>query len=183
MARLAVNEPVKDFHGAALKGCDECADFSGDRLTSRWAAWAPWTVDQCQRAHRAGAWPSKPRDPMDVRGLDDPPALLRLDTLDKEIAERPYSASSTPRPLFIDFEEHVRVLRGIRPQAGLHPPLTVISPLRPTRTERADSRAQAWLSSVLDGSELSAVLMGRGRARPVVVVPMRHVQSAGIPRD
>src|SRR6201999_4414116 len=23
---LAVDEPVKDFHGAALKGCDECAD-------------------------------------------------------------------------------------------------------------------------------------------------------------
>ena len=26
---LAVDEPVKDFHGAALKGCDECADFLG----------------------------------------------------------------------------------------------------------------------------------------------------------
>ncbi|HXQ60365.1 MAG TPA: Coenzyme F420 hydrogenase/dehydrogenase, beta subunit C-terminal domain, partial [Acidimicrobiales bacterium] len=26
---VAVDEPVKDFHGAALKGCDECADFLG----------------------------------------------------------------------------------------------------------------------------------------------------------
>ena len=24
-----VDEPIKDFHGAALKGCDECADFLG----------------------------------------------------------------------------------------------------------------------------------------------------------
>jgi len=24
-----VSEPVRDFHGAALKGCDECADFLG----------------------------------------------------------------------------------------------------------------------------------------------------------
>src|SRR3712207_8734893 len=22
-------EPIRDFHGAALKGCDECADFMG----------------------------------------------------------------------------------------------------------------------------------------------------------
>ena len=27
--KVAVDEPVKDFHGAALKGCDECADFLG----------------------------------------------------------------------------------------------------------------------------------------------------------
>src|SRR6202034_1012154 len=26
---IAVDEPVKDFHGAALKGLDECADFLG----------------------------------------------------------------------------------------------------------------------------------------------------------
>jgi len=26
---LAVDEPIKNFHGAALKGCDECADFLG----------------------------------------------------------------------------------------------------------------------------------------------------------
>lgn len=27
--REMVREPIKDFHGAALKGCDECADFLG----------------------------------------------------------------------------------------------------------------------------------------------------------
>ncbi len=27
--QVLVEEPVKDFHGAALKGCDECADFLG----------------------------------------------------------------------------------------------------------------------------------------------------------
>ena len=32
------DEPVKDFHGAALKGCDECADFLGVPATSPSAA-------------------------------------------------------------------------------------------------------------------------------------------------
>ena len=27
--QVLVDEPVRDFHGAALKGCDECADFLG----------------------------------------------------------------------------------------------------------------------------------------------------------
>ena len=26
-----LEEPIRDFHGAALKGCDECADFLGRR--------------------------------------------------------------------------------------------------------------------------------------------------------
>jgi coenzyme F420 hydrogenase subunit beta len=32
-------EPIRDFYGAALKCCDECADFSWDtRRTSPWGA-------------------------------------------------------------------------------------------------------------------------------------------------
>jgi len=37
---LAVDEPVKDFHGAALKAVTVC-DFLGRSATFRWAASAP----------------------------------------------------------------------------------------------------------------------------------------------
>ena len=40
---VAVDEPVKNFHGAALKGCDECADFLGRVPTCRSGASGRWT--------------------------------------------------------------------------------------------------------------------------------------------
>jgi coenzyme F420 hydrogenase subunit beta len=53
------------------------------------------------------------RSKLDVRGLDDPAALVRLDTLDKKIANRTLQRKLDPdAPLFIDFEEHVRAYEG-----------------------------------------------------------------------
>jgi coenzyme F420 hydrogenase subunit beta len=50
---------------------------------------------------------------LDVRGLDDPAALLRLDALDKKIAGRTLQRKLDPdAPLFIDFVEHVRSYEG-----------------------------------------------------------------------
>jgi coenzyme F420 hydrogenase subunit beta len=50
---------------------------------------------------------------LDVRDLDDPAALLRLDVLDKKIAGRSLQRKLDPdAPLFIDFEEHVRNYEG-----------------------------------------------------------------------
>ena len=113
---VAVDEPVKDFHGAALKGCDECADFLGRsadivcgqrRVDER--------LDQpASCVPSAAGWHSRPaRSKLDVRGLDDPAALLRLDALDKQIAGRSLQRKLDPdAPLFIDFEEHVRAYEG-----------------------------------------------------------------------
>ena len=53
------------------------------------------------------------RAKLDVRGLDDPAALLRLDALDKKIADRSLQRKLDPdAPLFIDYEEHVRLYEG-----------------------------------------------------------------------
>ena len=53
------------------------------------------------------------RPKLDVRTLDDPDALIRLDNLDKRIAlkalERPLDPNG---PLFIDYEDHVRNYEG-----------------------------------------------------------------------
>lgn len=50
----------------------------------------------------------RPRGRLDIRGLDDPAALERLDTLDKRIAKRSLARKLDPDgPLFIDYAEHV----------------------------------------------------------------------------
>ncbi len=112
---LAVDEPVKDFHGAALKGCDECADFLGrsaDISVGSVGSMSGWT-SVLVRTERGRLAFQAARSRLDVRGLDDPAALLRLDALDKKIAERNLQRKLDPdAPLFIDFEEHVRAYSG-----------------------------------------------------------------------
>ncbi len=112
---VAVDEPVKDFHGAALKGCDECADFLGrsaDLSVGSVGSMDGWTsiLVRTERGRQAfGA----ARAMLDVRDLDDPAALLRLDRLDKRIAERSLRRRFDPdAPLFIDYEDHVRHYQG-----------------------------------------------------------------------
>jgi coenzyme F420 hydrogenase subunit beta len=112
---LAVDEPVKDFHGAALKGCDECADFLGrsaDISVGSVGSMTGWT-SVLIRTERGRLAFQAARAKLDVRGLDDPAALLRLDALDKKIANRSLQRKLDPdAPLFIDFEEHVRAYDG-----------------------------------------------------------------------
>jgi coenzyme F420 hydrogenase subunit beta len=112
---LAVDEPVKDFHGAALKGCDECADFLGrsaDISVGSVGSMDGWT-SVLIRTERGRLAFQAARAKLDVRGLDDPAALLRLDALDKKIANRSLPRKLDPdAPLFIDFDEHVRTYDG-----------------------------------------------------------------------
>ncbi len=109
--QLAVDEPIKDFHGAALKGCDECADFLGrsaDLSVGSVGSMDGWTT-VLVRSERGKAAFSRARSKLDLRDLDDPDALLRLDSLDKKIAKRSLKRDLDPdAPLFIDYEEHLR---------------------------------------------------------------------------
>jgi coenzyme F420 hydrogenase subunit beta len=113
--RVAVDEPIKDFHGAALKGCDECADFLGRGADlsigsvgsmSGWSSLLIRTEAGLNAFHRA-------RGRLDVRDLDDPEALVKLDKLDKRVAERSLKRKLDPdAPLFIDFAEHLDAYSG-----------------------------------------------------------------------
>jgi len=109
--QLAVDEPVKNFHGTALKGCDECADFLGrsaDISMGSVGSMAGWT-SAIIRTERGLAAFERARSKLDVRTLDDPDALVRLDNLDKRIAFRSLERTFDPdAPLFIDYEDHVR---------------------------------------------------------------------------
>ena len=113
--QLAVNETVKNFHGTALKGCDECADFLGrsaDISMGSVGSMNGWT-SVIIRTERGLAAFERARSKLDLRTLDDPDALVRLDNLDKRIAfrslERPFDPDG---PLFVDYEDHVRDYAG-----------------------------------------------------------------------
>jgi len=109
--QLAVDESVKNFHNTALKGCDECADFLGrsaDISMGSVGSMTGWT-STIIRTERGLLAFEKARPKLDVRGLDDPEALVRLDNLDKRIAFRSLQRPFDPdAPLFIDYEDHVR---------------------------------------------------------------------------
>jgi coenzyme F420 hydrogenase subunit beta len=113
--RVAVDEPIKDFHGAALKGCDECADFLGrsaDISIGSVGSLAGWSSVLIRTEAGQQAF-QRARGRLDVRDLDDPPALEKLDRLDKRVAERSLQRKLDPDgPLFIDYAEHLGAYRG-----------------------------------------------------------------------
>ncbi len=107
---VAVDEPIKNFHGAALKGCDECADFLGrsaDLSVGSVGAMDGWSslLVRSERGRRAV---DNARGRLDLRELDNPGALVKLDSFDKRVAIDSLRRTFDPdAPLFIDFEEHV----------------------------------------------------------------------------
>ena len=107
---IAVDEPIKNFHGAALKGCDECADFLGrgaDLSVGSVGSMDGWSsvLVRTERGRRAL---DNARGRLDFRELDNPEALVKLDAFDKRIAfdslRRPFDPDA---PLFIDYVDHV----------------------------------------------------------------------------
>ena len=105
-----VAEPVRDFHGAALKGCDECADFLGraaDISVGSVGSADGWS-SVLVRSQAGRAAFDRVRGRLELRDLDRVEALHKLDALDKKVAlaslERPFDPDA---PLFIDYEEHV----------------------------------------------------------------------------
>ena len=112
---LAVDEPIKNFHGAALKGCDECADFLGrsaDLSVGSVGSMDGWSsvLVRTERGRRAL---DNARGRLDFRELDNPEALVKLDNFDKRIAFDSLRREFDPdAPLFIDYAEHVSSYEG-----------------------------------------------------------------------
>jgi coenzyme F420 hydrogenase subunit beta len=123
--QIAVDEPIKDFHGAALKGCDECADFLGraaDLSVGSVGAPEGWSsvLVRSEAGRRAVA---RARGQLDLRPLDDRAALLRLDALDKRIAQQSLQRKLDPdAPLFIEFTEHLSNYEGTDRALVVHSP-------------------------------------------------------------
>jgi coenzyme F420 hydrogenase subunit beta len=108
-------EPVRDFHGAALKGCDECADFMGHAadISVGSVGSADGYSSVLLRSEEGLAAFDSVKDRLELRPLDKPQALDKLDGLDKRVAFNSLERAFDPdAPLFIDFEEHLNDYAG-----------------------------------------------------------------------
>jgi coenzyme F420 hydrogenase subunit beta len=108
-------EPIRDFHGAALKGCDECADFMGHAADI--SVGSVGSEDGYSsvliRSEEGQAAFETVRDRLLTRPLDKPQALDKLDALDKRVAFSTLKRAFDPdAPLFIDFEDHLNDYAG-----------------------------------------------------------------------
>ena len=121
-----LEEPIRDFHGAALKGCDECADFLGVAADisvgsvgseDGYSSVLIWTDAGCAAFQHVA-----PR--LEIRELDRPQAIEKLDALDKSVAFKSLRRSYDPNaPLFIDYEEHLREYVGTDRAPVTHEPV------------------------------------------------------------
>ena len=106
-----VDEPVRDFHGAALKGCDECADFLGHGadISVGSVGSDEGYSSVLVRTEPGRAAFELARDRLELRDLDSVEPLHKLSSFDKKVAlqtlRRPFDPDG---PLFVDFEEHLR---------------------------------------------------------------------------
>jgi coenzyme F420 hydrogenase subunit beta len=108
-------EPIRDFHGAAIKGCDECADFMGHAadISVGSVGSADGYSSVLLRSEEGLAAFDSVRDRLELRPLDKPQALDKLDGLDKRVAFNSLKRAFDPdAPLFIDYEEHLNDYAG-----------------------------------------------------------------------
>jgi coenzyme F420 hydrogenase subunit beta len=108
-------EPIRDFHGAALKGCAECADFMGHAadISVGSVGSADGYSSVLVRTEEGLAAFDSVRDRLELRPLDKPQALDKLDALDKRVAFNSLKRAFDPdAPLFIDYEEHLNDYAG-----------------------------------------------------------------------
>ena len=107
--RRIVDEPVRAFLGAALKGCNECADFAGraaDLSVGSVGSADGWTT-VLVRTPKGRAMLDVARGSFEVADLHDADALLRLDALNASIARRTLGRELDPKgPLFIEYGAH-----------------------------------------------------------------------------
>jgi coenzyme F420 hydrogenase subunit beta len=108
-------EPIRDFYGAALKGCDECADFMGhaaDISVGSVGSAEGYSSVLIRTEEGLEAW-AHVREKLLTRSLDKPQALDKLDALDKRVAFSSLKRAFDPdAPLFIDYEEHLSNYAG-----------------------------------------------------------------------
>ncbi|CAN5612549.1 Coenzyme F420 hydrogenase/dehydrogenase, beta subunit C-terminal domain [soil metagenome] len=108
-------EPIRDFHGAALKGCDECADFMGHAadISVGSVGSADGYSSVLVRSEEGQAAFEHVKGSLLTRPLDKPQALDKLAALDKRVAFSSLKRAFDPdAPLFIDYEDHLNDYAG-----------------------------------------------------------------------
>jgi coenzyme F420 hydrogenase subunit beta len=110
-----LDEPVKGFHGAALKGCDECADFLGraaDLSVGSVGSAQGWSSVLVRTAAGAEAF-ARIAAEVEMGEIERPEALEKLDALDARVAaaslQRPFDPDGA---LFVSLDEHLAFYEG-----------------------------------------------------------------------
>jgi len=113
--KVVVDEPVKAFHGAALKGCDECADFLGraaDLSVGSVGSPDGWSSVLVRTPAGAVAF-ERAMPVLELDEIEHPEALDKLDRLDKRIATTSLRRPLDPDgPMFIEFADHLNAYDG-----------------------------------------------------------------------
>jgi coenzyme F420 hydrogenase subunit beta len=106
---LLVEEDVEEFHDAALKGCDECADFTGycaDLTVGSVGSSDEFSSVIVRTEQGLKAW-NLTKDDLTYHDLEDRSAVGKLQGWDKKKAfdslERPFDPDA---PRFIDYTDH-----------------------------------------------------------------------------
>jgi coenzyme F420 hydrogenase subunit beta len=107
---LLLEEDIENFHDAALKGCDECADFTGycaDITVGSVGSSDEYSSVILRTERGLRAWELTEPD-LAYHDLEDRSAIGGLQSWDKkksfEALERPFDPDA---PLFVDYEDHV----------------------------------------------------------------------------
>ena len=110
-----LNEDIENFHDAALKGCDECADFTGfcaDLTVGSVGSSDEYSSVIVRTEQGLDAW-NLTKDVLDYHDLEDKSAVGKLQGWDKkkafEALERPFDPDA---PRFIDYSDHVEHYGG-----------------------------------------------------------------------
>ncbi|WP_435196873.1 Coenzyme F420 hydrogenase/dehydrogenase, beta subunit C-terminal domain [Natronomonas sp. EA1] len=114
---LIVEEDVEAFHDAALKGCDECADFTGycaDLTVGSVGSSDEYSSVIVRTEQGLRAWELTEPD-LDYHDLEDRSAIGGLQSWDKKRAfesiERPFDPDA---PRFIDYTDHADAYGTVR---------------------------------------------------------------------
>ncbi len=106
---LIVDEDVENFHDAALKGCDECADFTGycaDITVGSVGSSDEYSSVIIRTENGMDAW-ELVEPGLEYHDLEDRPAIGKLQVWDKKNAfeslKRPFDPDA---PRFIDYTDH-----------------------------------------------------------------------------
>ncbi|MDX1744572.1 MAG: Coenzyme F420 hydrogenase/dehydrogenase, beta subunit C-terminal domain [Halobacteriales archaeon] len=106
---LLLEEDIEHFHGAALKGCDECADFTGycaDLTVGSVGSSDDYSSVIIRTERGLEAWDLTEPD-LDYHDLEDRSAIGGLQSWDKKKAfdalQRPFDPDA---PRFIEYPEH-----------------------------------------------------------------------------
>ncbi len=113
--RVVVDEPVKAFHGAALKGCDECADFLGraaDLAVGSVGSPDGWSSVLVRTPAGLAAF-ELAAPSLELAEIARPEALDKLDRIDKSIATGSLRRALEPDgAMFVDFADHLAAYDG-----------------------------------------------------------------------